>query len=86
MTDERVPYERFPFWVKVTMLGGIQTRSRLWVYCVVTAVVALSLLVVGYRQPRPQLLYVGVIGLLLAALYPAAIWWIDRNGLWSAKK
>jgi hypothetical protein len=82
MSGERVTYDRYPWWVKFTMFGGNQTRQRLIVYCLITAVLAVAFLVIWFAHQQQQFLNVGILGLVLAAFYPAAIWWIDRHGTW----
>jgi hypothetical protein len=85
MTDERVTYERYPWWVKFTMFGGAQPRRRLIVYCAVVLTLAVAFLVLWFANQQRQFLNAGVLGLILAAFYPAAIWWVDRNGTWPTK-
>jgi hypothetical protein len=86
VSDGRLPYEKFPAWVKFTMLGGAQPRNRLISYFVVVLIVAVAFLAVGLANQQAQFLKVGVVGLFLAAFYPPAIWWVDRNGTWPPAK
>jgi hypothetical protein len=86
MSTERLTYDRYPWWVKFTMFGGAQARNRLITYFVIVLIVAVAFLAYGLASQQAQFLKVAVVGLILAAFYPPAIWWIDRNGTWPKDK
>ena len=83
--QERVPPEKYPMWVKFTMMGGASTRQKAWIYCGLTVVLALVCFALSFINQQINWVAAGILGLSLAALYPFAIRWIDRNGDWNAR-
>ena len=91
MAFQRVPPERYPWWVRFTLLAGGRTRRGQQLYIVasiIAAVVCAALLAMLNPRPITALsLGVGAVGFVLsAAWYALSIGWIDRNGSWSDLK
>ena len=83
--QDRVPPEKYPMWVKFTLFGGASTRDKAWIYCGLTAVLAVICFGLSFVNQQINWVAAGILGLLLAALYPFAIRWIDRHGDWNAR-
>lgn len=81
----RVPPERYPWWVKFTLLGS-RTRRSQWFWIGFEVVVGLALIWTAFGETGAgRQLYVIAAGwaFLLAAVSYATIVWVDRNGEWN---
>jgi hypothetical protein len=83
---ERVPREKYPLWVKFTILGGASSRNKALVYFALTIAISLVALILWLGNERMYWLAIGVIGIALSVLYPLTIRWIDRHGTWDDLK
>lgn len=86
MTHERVPADRYPWWVKICLIGG-RSRAAQWLYAGLSIVAAgICGLLLAVADPRPTtaaLLAFGGVGFIVSAVwYLLTILWIDRHGSW----
>jgi hypothetical protein len=79
-----VPYERYPWWVKVSLTGlrgRAGVRAFVWLSLLAVPVCCLWAAWTGYRR-----WYVGFLFLIAAVLYEASVRWVDRYGSWAADR
>ena len=76
----RVPYEQYPWWVKIS-LWGLPGRASVLAFAWLSVLASLAtcayLAWIGHR-----LWEVGLIFLVAALLYWRSVRWVDRNGSW----
>ena len=82
--EQRVPPERYPWWVKVTLLGA-RTRRSQWFWIGFELVVGVALIwaalgEVGVGRQLTAIAAAWAFG--LAAVSFATLLWVDRNGEW----
>jgi hypothetical protein len=82
--DERVPPDRYPWWVKFSRLGSRSRSSqKFWVAASVGAALLCFWLALDETGLfRAMLALAGVWGFIAAGLYYGTIRWIDRHGSW----
>ena len=83
---QRIPPERYPWWVRFTLIGA-RTRERQWLFFWLSLLLApISVYYALFLARTPGSLTAGLIGgigLLIAALmYWLTIRWMDRHGTW----
>ncbi len=80
----RVPPERYPWWVKVTLLGS-RTRRSQWFWIGFELVTGAVLVALALDTGDGRVLYViaAIWAFVVAAMSYATILWIDRNGEWA---
>ena len=80
----RVPPERYPWWVKLTLLGS-RTRRSQWFWIGFELVVGAVLLALAIDTGAGRVLYLiaAIWAFVVAAMSYATILWIDRNGEWN---
>lgn len=80
-----IPPDRYPWWVKFTLLGA-QSRASQW-FCVIASLGAgfalLALAGTDRTGFRIWLALGAAWGFIAAALYYGTIRWMDRHGGWS---
>jgi len=76
----RVPYEKYPWWVKVS-LWGLPGRAYVlafaWLSILLSAGTCAYLIRAGHPQWSVGLLFLGA-----ALLYWLSVRWVDRHGSW----
>jgi hypothetical protein len=80
----RVPPERYPWWVKFSLMGA-KTRNAQWFWVIASIVAGVIVLLLVYTDRRGFDVWLGLAGLwgfAAAGLYFATILWMDRNGNW----
>jgi len=77
---ERVPPSNYPWWVKVSMWGGLK-RTGLWVFVALSIAAAVASFVYGFWDQR--FYYLGPAFLVAALMYWLSIRWVDRYGSWT---
>jgi bacteriorhodopsin len=81
---ERVPPERYPRWVRFSLLGA-SNRASQWFWVVASVVAGAMLLIFARNDPGPGkivYLFAGLWGFGAAGLYFATIRWMDKHGTW----
>jgi hypothetical protein len=81
------PAERYPWWVRLTLMAGGRTRRGQWIYVGLSllsaAVCAVLFVALELRTTTAVLLGVGAVAFVIsAAWYLLSIRWIDTNGTW----
>jgi hypothetical protein len=87
MTQQPVPPERYPWWVKLTLLGFRTRRSQwIWVSFEVLTIFVLVYLALTETDGATRALYLiaALWAFIVAAVSFRTITWVDRNGEWKA--
>ena len=84
---QRVPQEKYPWWVRFTFYAGGRSHSGQLIYIglsVLSAIVCAGvILFVDLRESTRLLFGAGTIGFVVSAVWCIlSIRWIDRNGAW----
>ena len=81
---ERVPPERYPWWVRLSLLGAQSRISQwFWVGASLLATVILFVFAAGETGiVRALFAFAALWGLVAAGLYYFTIRWMDRHGTW----
>ena len=81
---QRVPPEKYPWWVKLTLFGSRTKRSQwFWIGFEIVVGAALVWAALGETGVGRQLNVIAAAWAFgLAVLSYATILWIDRNGEW----
>ena len=82
--EQRVPPERYPWWVKLTLLGA-RTRRSQWFWIGFEIVVGVALVWVALSETgvgRQLNVVAAAWAFLVAGVSYVTILWIDRNGVW----
>jgi hypothetical protein len=81
---QRVPPERYPWWVKFTLLGS-RTRKSQWFWIGFELVVGAVLVWTAFGESgagRQLYVIAAAWAFVLAGLSIATVQWVDRNGEW----
>ena len=80
----RLPPERYPWWVKFSLLGA-QTRTSQWFWVAASLLVGFVLIWFALGDEgiaRILILIAASWSFVTTALYLATIRWMDRHGTW----
>lgn len=85
MTHQPVPPERYPWWVKLTLMGS-RTRRSQWLWISFELFVGLVLIYLALTETsgvaRILQFFAALWALTLAAVSVFTIQWVDRYGEW----
>lgn len=80
--SDRVPPERYPWWVKFSLVGA-KSRTAQWFWVFASLAAASLLLVLAYTdRGNVWLVFGGLWGFAAAGLYFGTILWMDKRGTW----
>jgi predicted transporter len=76
----KIPRERYPWWVKVS-LWGLPNKASVWAFVCLSLICAVGCVVYASTAGNPRW-YAGLLFLLAALIYWLSIRWVDSNGSW----
>jgi hypothetical protein len=82
--NDRVPPERYPWWVKFSLIGA-KSRSSQWFWVFASLGAAVLLIVLGFMETGPWRYLLGLAAIwafIAAGLYYFTIRWMDKHGAW----
>ena len=81
--EQRVPPDRYPWWVKLSRLGASSRRSQ-WFWVVFEFVGAGVLVYFAITEPDSSAVYLvfAALAIAIGVLSITTIFWMDRHGEW----
>lgn len=77
---DKIPRERYPWWVKLS-LWGLPNKASVWAFVGVSILCAIACVGYAASAGKPAW-YAGLLFLVAALIYWQSIQWVDHHGSW----